>query len=250
MFGFGSILGLGPISSANSFIDPATLNLTGWWKVFTNSDPQLGSDSLGSSGAHDIQATGGTSTTSTSLNGIPSLAFSSYYAQGTAGETIEDFVNAGSFSIWILCEADSLIDDPGDGTRWTGNGILSDGGLTYFQVTTTTAGATLGVSGTGANYREVTAGGFTTGSPQLIQIRWDGITASIRINNDAWVDDLTFTNINDLSGAFRVGLSGGGQYFDGRIWEIGISEEVFDDNTFEGIGAYIQNTYDLNLGFI
>ncbi|MBS2016462.1 MAG: hypothetical protein JST00_26490 [Deltaproteobacteria bacterium] len=227
--------------------DPSSLALTGWWRASYGGAPWSGTASAGASGARSLTTAGSDPATGAALNGLAGADFDGTANLLTTGLAGSALFAPSALSFWALVDADTVPADPGAGLRWQGSGLIGDSGATYLQVALTAAGATLGVTSSGA-YDEVTTA-CSTGAPHLVQARFDGTSLSVRVDAGAW-QSVPATNgpgatIDDLSNVIRVGLQIG--YFDGRMWELGLADSVMSDSAFEQVRSYVNARYALSL---
>lgn len=226
--------------------DPAALSLTGWWRASYAAAPWGGTASAGPSGSRSLTTAGADPTVGSALNGYDGADFAAQ--QLTTGLAGSSLMAAGAFSFWCLMQADTVVADPGVGQRYQGNGLFDDGGNTFVQVTLTAAGASLGLTA-GGFADEVTAG-CSTGTPHLVQARWDGTDLQVRIDSGAWSSTAAQggpgATIDDLSNTIRVGLTAYAN-FDGVMWEMGFADTTFSDDTFDSIRSYVNARYALAL---
>ena len=234
-------------ASPGGAFDPGSLALTGWWRASFSGVPWVGSASAGASGVRDLSSAGSDPSVGASLNGLAGADYDGSANLLTTGLAGSSFFGASALSFWALVQADSVPSDPGVGSRWQGSGLIGDSGATYLQVTLTTAGATLGLTSSGA-YDEVTTA-CSTGTPHLVQAKFDGTDLKVRVDSGAW-QSVAATNgpgatIDDLSSTIRVGLQLA--YFDGSMWELAFANAVLADATFEQLRGYVNARYGLAL---
>lgn len=246
---FGHLLSPGrrSIKKASSTFDPATLALAGWWRAPFASIPHAGTASAGSSGARPLSTEGSDPTVGAMLNGFAGADHDGVNQSVTTSLAGTSLLSVAAFSFWFLVRADTVIADPGAGSRWTGNALFGDGGATYVQATLTAAGASLGVTASGA-YDEVTAA-CSTGTPHLVQGSFNGTNLELQVDSAA-KQTVALTNgpgatVDDLSGIIRIGLQSA--YFDGRWWDIGFRQAAASDGDRTNIRSYINSRYALAL---
>lgn len=227
--------------------DPATLSLTGWWRAAYAGAPWAGVASAGASGGRNLTTLGSDPAVGASLNGLAGADFDGATNALTTGLAGSSFFGGSAMSGWALVRADTAIADPGAGSRWQGNAILGDTGATYYQVTFTTAGATLYVTASGAGDEVTTA--CSTGANHLVQWKFDGTNLKIRCDSAAWASQAATNGpgatIDDLTNNVRIGLQTNA--WDGRIWDLGLTNSVPSDATFDNIKSYVNARYALAL---
>lgn len=228
--------------------DPASLALTGWWRAAYAGAPWAGTASAGASGSRNL--TGGIGvdpTVGATLNGLAGADFAAGPDILTTGLAGSSFFGASALSGWALVRADTVIADPGAGSRWTGNAIWGDSGATYLQLTMTAAGASLYLTNSGFG-DEVTAA-CGTGAPHLIQYKFDGTDLKIRVDSGSWQTQAASagpgSTIDDLTNNIRFGYQTNA--FDGRMWDLGLINSVLSDATFDNIKSYVNTRYALAL---
>ena len=227
--------------------DPGSLALTGWWRASFPGAPWPGNASTGPSGSRDLASAGSDPSIGAALSSLECADFDGSNNLLTTGLPGSSLFAASALSFWALIEADTVPPDPGVGNRWQGSALIGDSGATYLQVTLTAAGATLGLTSSGA-YDEVTTA-CSTGTPHLVQAKFDGTDLKVRVDSGAW-QSVAATNgpgatIDDLTNTIRVGFQVG--YFDGKLWELGLVDTVLADAAFEQIRGYINARYALSL---
>lgn len=232
---------------AASVFDPTTLALTGYWRAAYAGPPWTGVASAGASGGRDLTTAGDDPAVGATLNGYAGADFNGVTNVLTTGLAGTSFFGVSAMAGWALVRADSVVADPGAGSRWQGNAILGDSGATYLQVTMTAAGATLYLTASGFG-DEVTAA-CGTGAPHLIQWKFDGTNLKIRVDSGAWQSVAATggpgATIDDLSNNIRVGLQSAD--FDGRIWDLALTNVVLSDADFDNVKSYVNSRYALAL---
>lgn len=227
--------------------DPGSLAFTGWWRASFPGAPWPGTASAGPSSARDLASAGSDPSIGAALDSLECADFDGSNNLLTTGLAGSSLFAASALSFWALIDADTVPADPGVGNRWQGSALIGDSGATYLQVTLTAAGVTLGLTSSGA-YDEVTTT-CSTGTPHLVQAKFDGTDLKVRIDSGAW-QSVAATNgpgatIDDLTNTIRVGLQVA--YFDGKLWELGLANAVLSDAAFEQIRVYVNARYALSL---
>lgn len=231
-------------------IDPATLSLTGWWRANSGGEydgsPWAGTASAGTSGANALSdAT--PPTAGTAVNGHPPADFNGTTQKLVAGGTLDTYFNASAASGWVLFNADAI--NTNDAVNVYENDVLVGTGVAaYFHLYLRSANV-VGirfVDGT-VGERLLSTSFAGTGAWVLVQYKWNGTTLFLRVNGGSWVSTAA-TGLASLSDPFRVGTNyNAGQFFDGKSLDIGTSDTVLSDATFDGILAYARARYALSL---
>lgn len=218
--------------------DPANSSLTGWWRAPYSGAPWAGVASAGASGSRSLATAGSNPSVGATLNGRAGPDFNGSANLLTTSLAGSNFFSAGAMGGWAVVRADSVVADPGAGSRWQGNAIVGDNGATYVQLTMTAAGATLYLTNSGAG-DEVTAA-CSTGAPHLIQFKFDGTNLRLRVDGGSWSNTASTNGpgatIDDLTSTIRVGFQT--NYFDGRIWELAFMNTAPADSFFDDVRTY------------
>lgn len=234
-------------AGGSSVFDPATLSLTGWWRGDYAGAPWTGTASAGASGSRDLSTLSSDPAVGTALNGYDSADFDGTANQLTTSLAGSSLLSASAFSFWCLINMDSVPADPGAGSRWQGYGLWGDSAVTYVQVAFTAAGASLGVTSSGA-YDEVTET-CSTGANHLVQATFDGNNLRIRVDSGSWQSAATTngpnTTVDDLTNTIKIGVQIG--YFDGRVWDLAFADSVISDANFDNIRSYMNSRYGVSV---
>lgn len=215
------------------------LGLTGHWRDFTGGTWN-GTTSAGPSGARALTPVGSGAATST-LNGrgIATLTTAGHF---TTGLPLSDFVNASTFSMWALVKIDTV-----DSANIF---VVSDADeyLLLSSLTPTPALQKMFVgnwSDASGDYDDARVD-LTLGSWMLLQARFNGSTIQVRANGAPWVTETTTVSaIESLGANLLIGTSAGDATAF-SLAEVGITNQRFDDATFDAVRGYTNWRYDLN----
>ncbi len=227
-------------STASEVFDPATLNLSGWWRADFAGAPWVANASAGDSLANgDLEANNGTVNVGTAQNGhapadfdgtsdLRNLQDSSLLITTTAGT----FVVLAKFDT-AAAPSGNTYDDPAVIYEST-----ADMGLTY-----TTSGFTGFVYDGAYQSKSVAA---ATGAYHLVMMRWDGVNLGMTIDSSAEVTQACGALIG-ITGFTTVGLGYGGGRIDGRILELMVSPVTLTPANYAAIKSYVNTVYNLAL---
>jgi hypothetical protein len=223
---------------------PAVLANTGLWTESYTGSPWVGEASAGASGGRDLAEPTNPPSTSAALNGYTGASFDGTNDRLSSGLTLGDFVGASHWSAWVLFNATTAFTSGGPGTRYLNPGFFVDAPNSYFNV----GFSDEGVQAINNAANEVVIA-CATGAPHLLMARCDGATLELALDSSGWSSVAT-ASIADTTGTpiySGVRYNGNTTYFNGIVYNKGISDQMYDDATFGLIKAYINTRYALAL---
>jgi hypothetical protein len=235
--------------------DPATLNLTGWWRLIYPGKVAMdggahwvGTASAGTSGAHDLSKLVGSNRSphdGATLNGMLTANF-----QTTTADILEEPTSnavlfaASAGSAWFLVNPNVIA--PHSAVPYQNGTLLTDGGNAETDFCFTSSGAGLVVLDSGGYQEVVTACGGSAW--HLLQFKWNGSTIKVRVDSGAWVSAACGPWAMSSPGAMQLGSSfADSRRFDGLMADIGTSATVISDANFDNIKSYVNARYGLSL---
>lgn len=242
--GIGYSFGVGGRAGKSTF-DPATLQLTGWWRASYSASPWVGMASAGSSGANNLsEATNPPA--SISALGFTVADFDGTNDELTAADTLDTYAAAGAFSGWQLINVDAISTD--NAAVYNNDSTFGTKTSTYFGIFLKSGGGSPTVHAYlwDGGDKSVSAS-IATGAWTLVQWKVDGTNITIRVNGDAWQSSAA-GNIQSLAGGVRLGGDRTPtEMYDGKIAETGLIDAVLSDSDFANIKSYINTRYALAL---
>ncbi len=242
-FSFG--LGLGGRSGGSSSVyDPAVLSLNGWWRGSFSASPWVGVASAGASGTRDLTEATNPPAAGTTVNGYAPADFDGTNDVLGSGLTLDDFINAGSWSAFCVFYADAAFTSAGVGTRYLNPSFLVEGVNSYFRIGFSDEGIEA-INNAGTELVIACA----TGAWNLLSAKYDGTNLKLRLNGGTWSSTAS-TNTPDLTGTpMRVGVryDGGTTFFNGKILDLGVCDSALSDGVFDSILGYARTRYALAL---
>jgi hypothetical protein len=241
------ILAVGARAMSVSSFDAASLPLTGWWRASYSASPWTGSESTGSSGLRNLAEGTNPPSAGTSVNGFAPADFDGTNDRLSYAGNVGNFFSAGGGSIAALVNIDAINTSLPIGASITNNdGIFADDqgyvGLFLGGASQNEAQAYLW----DGSYHAVGVT-VTTGSWQLLQMRWDGTRLEVRLNNGSWSSVLA-GNLASLAGTLLVGSNViTTQFFDGKMLELMFADRYLGGTDFDRIRGYLNARYALSV---
>jgi hypothetical protein len=233
-------------SGAEAF-DPALhLALAGYWRSSYSASPWTGTASAGgTSSAQDLTEATNPPSTDTAVNGKVPANFDGTNDQLTGDDTLETYINASAESGWALVYVDAISTND---ASWSQNDciVATDASGRWGVYLKSGAGTTVGFAHFDGAADDTVETTIATGVWQFVQWKYDGTNIKIRVNGGAWASAAADA-VDDRSYAAKVGVSPGGQFFDGKILEIGLTDVTLADATFDQIRAYVTRRYGLSV---
>lgn len=247
--------GLAALQAFPSLFTPASLNLTGWWRLaypgkaaMDGGAHWVGEASAGSSATHDLTKVVGSNRAphdGPNLNGLLTADFQITSADELANPTSNAVLfSAAAGSAWFLVFPNTIATH--SATLYQNGNLMTDGANAETDFCFTTSGAGL-VLFSGGVYKEVVTpcGGSAW---HLLQFKWDGVNQKVRVDSGAWVSSLCGPWAVTTPGAMQLGQSfADTRRFEGRMAEIGTSATVISDADFDNIKGYVNARYGLSL---
>ncbi len=213
--------------------------LTALWKASYAGDPWV--PSVGSAG--NLVTASGTSapTVGTPQNSLDPAALdgSSEALQTTA--VLSDLFTASAGGLWMLVKPSS---GSATGAPYAESALLTDTGGDYFVLAYTTSGFRFTISD-GA-YKSTAYVACGTGAYHLVQCKWDGVNAKIRLDGAAAVS-VACGNLANLTRVIRIGVNFSTTFFGGDILEIGTKAYTPSDAEEDNDLGDINTVYGLSL---
>lgn len=229
--------------------DPATLNLSGWWRApYTapGADPRwTGTASAGSSSGrtlvqgYDVDAVPGTGT---AVNGYTPADF-----VGGSGHSLDtndaasSLVSTGAGSVALLAYVASTAATNGDGFL---DGALICDRNNCFAITFSTSGARVEFYD-GAN-KAITPIACSTGAWHLIQAKWNGTNLYGRVDNGSW-QSIACGASATFSLAFAFAKLPYVAFHDLRLLDAFFAQSALSDGDFDNIRSYCNSRYGLSV---
>ncbi len=223
--------------------DPATLNLSGWWRANYTGAPWAARASAGTSLANgDLTTNGSDPTTGAAQNGLTPAEFNGSANNLRNTTDITSFATTTASTIIALFLADGPAASP-TGNIYDDNALLVDGNGDY-GLTFTSSGITGFAYDGGYQSKSVAC---STGSYHLVMMRHDGANLGMTLDSAAEVTQACGT-LAVLTGFIGVGRGyAGGRYFDGRILELMTSQVTLTPTNYANVKSYVNSRYALAL---
>lgn len=251
--GFSRVTGLDTVGGnfyvvgiGTGIFDPASLDLTGWWRASYTGLPWEPAASAGSSGTvGDITSASVDPSVGSAVNGLTPADFDGAddAAYQTISETLDTLFNASSYSGWALVWADTVSTDS---TNPYSNDTVVGTTTTSFWSIYLRSSNKVGVMNYDAAWLKAETH-FSAGEWQLVQWKHTGTDIKIRVNNGPWVST-SAGSLDDLTFRLKLGTNWDtSQFFDGKLLELATSDAVLSDDDFDGVLEYARDRYDLTL---
>lgn len=246
MFGVSGM----PISSFKNF-DPSFSPLTGWWRGSFVSSPWGGSSSVGSGSGNSAgrNLTTGSFNPPNAVGNVNGYTPANFNGSGlmslVSSLNSDNYFNSNAMSSWILFNAGSLVGDNGAGSRFNNTQFWTD---TLHSICMGVSSAGLHACVYGGSGTELIVSFSSINSWHLAQFKFDGSTIKLRVDNGAW-SSLASTSSPAMTGTMVFGsrFDQGGSFITAQMLDIGFSDTVFSDTTFDNIRSYVNARYNLSL---
>jgi hypothetical protein len=240
MFSFGSrARGLKKASSAATF-DPATLNLSGWWRADYSAAPWVGNASAGSSGGRDLVTASVDPTAGTAQNGKVPASFNGTSSLLVTSTAMSDYVSAGAGTIYALVYMPTAAADAGIGTN---PGLLGEG-AGNLAIGYSDAGLEAAVYDGATKTVEVAA---SAAAYHFLEMSWDGVNLSLAIDSGAR-SSTACGNVFALGAAMNVGRNlMSGAYLEMRVLELMTSTVQLSNADRANVRTYANARYALSV---
>lgn len=226
-------------------IEPTLLVLQGYWRAAYAGSPWNGVASGGGSGGRNLTEATNPPTADTPLNGLNSANFDGTNDLLANATALSSYVSASAYSFWALVHVDSI------GTNaaniWDNDPIWCDHTANIGVHMKSGGGGTVHLYHWDGASKSVSVA-ISTGTPQLIQGKFEGGNLKIRINGGSW-QTAAAGNATVLTGTLLAGRNypASSQFSDMKLYELGITNVALSDTTFNNLKAYINNRYGLSL---
>ena len=231
------------------------LQLEGYWKASYTGSPWTATATAGGSGANGTLSQGtNPATTGTAVNSFVPAAFNGTNQFLTSTNNATTYMTTAQFSGFALVFVNSITANSGGGAfsddtiigTQTSSSSTGDG---YFAINVNANGPTarIWVNNTTQGNVSVSAT-LATSAWQLIQWKFDNTNIKIRVNAGAWQSVSAPHTVANLAFKLDVGRNDKQTIFSNMsVLEIGISQYLFVDATFDSIRSYINLTYGLSV---
>lgn len=253
----GTDIFISGVKDEEAVFNPATLNLTVWNRASFASSPWNGVASAGTSGNWKFVEATNPPGVGAAQNGLDPINLDGFNdtlrLQDTATSTnqaVSTIIDADGWTVLVLLRPDTA-SAPGVNPYNSSNVIGDGAGSGNWGVTYTTSGITA-YQNTAGGYR-TSSTALSTGSYALGKLRYDGTNLQSGVNNGS-MSSTASGNVSTLTGTpVRIGdISGGSgdaSAYDGRILEVMVADYSMSDSEIENVGRYMQDRYNLDLGF-
>jgi hypothetical protein len=238
-------LGTMPLFANGAVLDPTQLALTGLFRDYTNPS-WSGTASAGTSGSgsNDLNDPGNEPAQGTALNGHGAADFNGSDDHFTADGTWDTYSAALALSGWVLLKADDV-----SVSKHNILGVTTNVQAPRLWINSSNVIFEINNSGTQAS-RAIAAASY-----RLVTFRYTGSAVQVGVNEApgaaggastaAYSTNATLTGVMAVGSSFEgIAL---GSFYDGHIAEIGLTDTVLTDGTFQNIKGYINARYGLSL---
>ncbi len=219
-------------------LDPATLNLTGWWKADFSAAPWVGTASAGTSGSHNLTTSSGNDPIAgTAQNGhVPAKYVVADGELILHGGVLSDVFTAAAGTL-VLC---ALVPTTSatSGSPFGDPGFLGDADGALIA-SFSTSGFAVGIND-GAP--KVVTVACSTAAYHRLYMRWNGSTVEAKVDTGSW-STLAAGNITDVTGAWILGGNPLVGYTDFSALEVMTAAYYVVDADINGIDAYLVARY-------
>jgi hypothetical protein len=229
-----------PQPASAAVFDPATLNLSGWWRADFAASPWAGTASAGASGGRNLSTPSVDPTTGAAQNGKTPASFNGTSSLLTTATASSDFLTVGAGTVYVVAYMPTAAvrvgvgTDPGMLGDGTGNFALgfSDAGVEAFIFDGASKAVTVACSA--AAYH-------------LIEMSWSGTNLSLAIDSGAR-SSVACGNVLSLAAAINVGRNMvSGAYLEMRILDLATSTVQLSDANRASFKSYANSRYGLAL---
>jgi hypothetical protein len=242
-FGFGAP---GASGGVNHEALVAAFALRVWNRSAYSGSPWAGTASAGASGSQSLTEATNPPTSSSGPAGNIADFDGTNDKLGTGAATSNIYTTTAQYG-WALIKVDAI--NTNDANFALNDPITMTSGTAQWAVILRDAAGTRTVEHwlfTGAVNRSAVTS-ISLAAWTLVQWKQNGTTISIRTNSNAWVDN-TGGTVNSLAANLEVGNGGaGGQFYDGQIAELGMTEVALTNGNFDTVVAYVNQRYGLSL---
>ena len=226
--------------SSVAVFDPATLNLSGWWRASYAGAPWAANASAGASAANGNLVTNlSDPTAGTAQNGFTPAAF-------TGGQNLTNATDASTFftstNATIIALFYGVAAGAPSGNIYDDPAIYHDGNAD-FGLTYTTSGLT-GYAYDGAYQSKSVA--VATGAYHLVMLRTNGSVLGMTLDSAAETTVACGTKAA-LTGGGQVGVGYGGGGISGRLLELMFSPTAISNANYANVKSYCNSRYTLAL---
>lgn len=234
--------GTGTLAGGYTAWDPSALTTTGWWRADYAGSPW--SDESGNA-RHLTEATNAPSV-GAAVNGWDPADFDGTNDLLTAPGTLDTYANSGAWTFVFLYYADTVPADPGAGSRYLTESLLSDSGA-YLHIALTDSGVTVeAADGIGASSTLTRA--CSTGAYHMICAKYDGADLNLGIDATAYGTPEAYAALGALTGTVKIGTNWDGSAFvDGRMAEVIAFDTALSDANRTNLRKYFNTRYGLSL---
>lgn len=246
----GNIMRLGLRRQIGQFggtavFNPATLNLSGWWRANYTGSPWVPTASAGNSGTNgNLAEATNPPTIGASQNAKAPAEFNGTNQIITTDNAMTTYLGNSAGSVWGVFRASAAAVDAGAGLRIDNKGLVyQDTGGTVFGIGYSASGVTVAYYDTG--YRELVADA-NINNYHLFQVKWNATTLSLRVDSLARTT-IAVTALTIGASPLVLGKNYATNFQACRMEEIGTSLNTFSDTQEDNIKSYVNATYGLSL---
>lgn len=227
-----------------------SLALSVFNKASFSASPWPGTASAGASNTRSLLEGINPPSVGASLGGLASANFDGTNDKLTLDANYDDiavpnYPGPSAFSGWCLMAVDTTA-PRSVGAPYQNEAVISLDGSGAFILCVTDDGVSAACYDN-VSYKETTPIPLTPGTPALVQWLADGTDLKCRVNGGAWQSVATS---GPIPAAYPVQVAvnyAGTEFFDGRIWELGMSATVISDPDFDGVRADVSYDYGISV---
>lgn len=241
----GFSFGVGGRCGGASF-DPATLNLTGWWRASYSGSPWSGTASAGSSGSRNLTEATNPPGLGASINSLTPADFNGTNQVLSNSLTFDNFISNTAGTIVVLFKATSAATDAGATSPHQNPALVASTAGGYVTLGFSTSGVRFGThNGTSLNSIAVACG---TGAWHLGWAAIDSTNIYAAIDSGSFSSTAWTLSSSFNTDTFRVGSNyNGSKWFTGQIAEIMTMASAVTGAQQTNIVSYINARYALSL---
>lgn len=242
----GLALALGSSQRLASVFDPATEDLTGFWRADFPGTPWPGTASAGASGSRSLtDATGNTPTAGTALNGRTPASFNGTTHRIAAALGVSTFLPAGGAGLAVLMNASAAAAD--QALFYNAPALVSSTSAVRFALTHSASGVRAGIYN-GSDFSAVTPyAACAPGTWRWVFCWWDATTLYVQVENGT-PQSVTIGGSGATPDAFvlRVGCNySAAAFYAGQIADIQTRASAWSAGDITNRRAYGASQYAL-----
>lgn len=228
------------LSSAYEAWDPSAMSPTLWVRGDYAGSPWADE----SGGGNNLTEATNPPAVGTALNGWDPADFDGANDNMTAPSTAATYFTASAYTVWAVFLADTVPADPGAGSRYATECLLSDSDA-YLGLALTDSGLTWEIAD-GINPASTVTATFGTAAYHLGLVSASGGTLSVAVDNGTPQTE-AYGSIGALAGTLKVGANfDASAVVDGRLIDFGIC--ATDQSSLRAkLRAYVNTRYGLSV---